>query len=104
MWAMIPMLRVFSRVNLRGMWVFFSRQRLLRCALATGKKTGPNGAQVNTWRGPNGKGLCLSGLHVRKFRPAHPRVRRGAVAAMVHHHATAVHDSTQFRGLTPERA
>jgi hypothetical protein len=56
MWAMIPMLRVFSRVNLRGMWVFFSRQLLRRALPREGKKTGPFGPRSCTWSGPKVEG------------------------------------------------
>src|SRR5215207_7378488 len=61
MWAMIPMLRVLSRVNLRGMG------RIFLCLLAnvpdSGRKKRAWQARGNTSRTARGFGLCLEGLH-----------------------------------------
>src|ERR687894_2376068 len=61
MWAMIPMLRVFSRVNLRGMG------KVSLCLLAylpdSGRKKRALQARDITWRTARGVGLCLECLH-----------------------------------------
>src|SRR3954471_9516056 len=68
MWAMIPMFRVFSRVNLRGM-VSLSRRSCVRLrAGAQGmraKKRALGGPDTYTWSDPLARGLCLAGLHVK---------------------------------------
>src|SRR3954452_17016074 len=55
MWAMIPMFRVFSSVNLRGMEdsLLCLRSSCVRGALAAGKETGPAGpVSLHMLRGP----------------------------------------------------
>src|SRR5215217_9745355 len=65
MWAMIPMFRVFSRVNLRGMGLSLSAcVRLLGRPSVRAKKTGLSGPLVFIWRSARGTGLCLEALHV----------------------------------------
>src|SRR5690348_7894648 len=71
MWAMIPMLRVFSRVYLRGMGrlslsaesadasAVLRRVRGLRSATKKRALSGPDPAHGDTRR----TGLCLEGLH-----------------------------------------
>src|SRR3954471_14901838 len=71
MWAMIPIFRVFSSVNLRGMQISsLSTVFLRRVALSAGKETGPFGPVSFTCCevGPVRSGLCLARLHVKDQR------------------------------------
>src|SRR5215216_2154597 len=69
MWAMIPMLRVFSRLYLRGMEVLSSSaaSRVGACGWTSiGQKNGPSWAQVRFTRSSARRcWLCLVALHVR---------------------------------------
>src|SRR4051794_31887894 len=69
MWAMIPMFRVFSSVNLRGM-----RARCVVVACVGGvkalrpKKRGPRGPYVTHGCFPIGGGLCVAALHEQRVQ------------------------------------
>ena len=87
MWAMIPMLRVFSRLNLRGMWKV--SLCLLRLARGAGEKNGPLGPVAITWRTARRTGLCLECLHGGREGPAR-RAHRHAQRPAAKPHGSSV--------------